>query len=77
MAANRIALMAPLRRMAKAVKFAGEVFPGEIQAPKDGDLVLMWRSPTQVEAFVKIRPQNCPKDITANIALDLSQDDQE
>jgi hypothetical protein len=77
MAANRTALMAPLRRMAKAVKFAGEVFPGEIQAPKDGDLVLMWRSPTQVEAFVKIRPQNCPKDITANIALDLSQDDKE
>ncbi|MDR2308868.1 MAG: DUF2586 domain-containing protein [Paucimonas sp.] len=77
MAANTSALMAPLRRMAKAVKFAGEVFPGEIQSPKDGDLVIAWKSRTQVEVFIKIRPHNCPKDITANIALDLSQDNQE
>lgn len=77
MAANTSALMAPLRKMAKAVKFAGEVFPGEIQSPKDGDLVIAWKSRTQVEVFLKIRPHNCPKDITANIALDLSQDNQE
>ncbi|MBX9756559.1 MAG: DUF2586 domain-containing protein, partial [Pseudomonadaceae bacterium] len=25
----------------------------------------------------KLRPFNCPKDLTANIALDLSQDDEE
>jgi hypothetical protein len=77
MAANTSALMAPLRKMAKAVKFAGEVFPGEIQSPKDGDLVIAWKSRNQVEVFLKIRPHNCPKDITANIALDLSQDNQE
>lgn len=77
MAANTSALMAPLRRMAKAVKFAGEVFPGEIQSPRDGDLVITWKSRAQVEVFIKIRPHNCPKDITANIALDLSQDNQE
>ncbi len=77
MAANTSALMAPLRAMAKAVKFAGEVFPGEIQSPKDGDLVISWSSRTQVQVFLKIRPHNCPKDITANIALDLSQDNQE
>lgn len=77
MAANTSALMAPLRRMAKAVKFAGEVFPGEIQPPRDGDLVIVWKSNTQVEVFIRIRPHNCPKDITANIALDLSQDNQE
>lgn len=77
MATNTMALMAPLRRMAKAVKFAGEVFPGEIQTPKDGDLVIVWKSRTQVEVFLQIRPHNCPKDITANIALDLSQDAQE
>jgi len=77
MAANTSALMAPLRQMAKAVKFAGEVFPGEIQPPRDGDLVIVWKSHTQVEVFIRIRPHNCPKDITANIALDLSQDNQE
>ncbi|WP_273822700.1 DUF2586 domain-containing protein [Pseudomonas asplenii] len=77
MAANTSALMAPLRAMAKAIKFAGEVFPGEIQSPKDGDLVITWTSRVQVQVFLKIRPHNCPKDITANIALDLSQDNQE
>lgn len=59
------------------MKFAGEVFPGEIQPPRDGDLVIVWKSHTQVEVFIRIRPHNCPKDITANIALDLSQDNQE
>lgn len=76
-AANTSYLMGPLRKMAKAVTFAGEVFPGEIQAPRDGDLVISWKSRTAVEVFIKIRPFNCPKDITANIALDLSSDDQE
>ncbi|MNJ22031.1 hypothetical protein D3C77_163960 [compost metagenome] len=77
MAVNTNALMAPLRKMAKSAKFAGEVFPGEIEAPKDGDLVIVWKSRTQVEVYLKIRPLNCPKDITANIALDLSQDEKE
>ncbi|MGO4366651.1 DUF2586 domain-containing protein [Pseudomonas sp. PAB10] len=71
------ALMAPLRAMAKSVKFAGQVFPGEIEPPKDGAIVLVWKSKTAVEAFIKLRPLNCPKDLTANIALDLSTDDLE
>lgn len=65
-------LMAPLRAMAKSTTFAGRVFPGEIEQPKDGDIVLTWKSKTAVEAFLKLRPLNCPKDLTANIALDLS-----
>ncbi|MBA5961104.1 DUF2586 family protein [Pseudomonas lactis] len=77
MAVNVNALMAPLRRMAKSVKFAGEVFPGEIESPKDGDIVLTWKSKTAVEVYIKIKPHNCPKDLTANIALDLSTDDSE
>ncbi|MNP37313.1 hypothetical protein D3C76_1307550 [compost metagenome] len=77
MARNTTALMAPLRKMAKSATLADEVFPGEIQAPKDGDLVIVWKSRTQVEVYLKVRPLNCPKDITANIALDLSQDAQE
>lgn len=74
MAVNTTALMAPLRRMAKSVKFAGSVFPGEIETPKDGDIVLVWKSKTAVEAYIKVKPYNCPKDLTANIALDLSND---
>ena len=77
MAAAVSAFMKPLRQMAKSATFAGQVFPGEIEAPKDGDIVLVWLSKTQVEIYIKIRPLNCPKDLTANIALDLSNDDSE
>ncbi|WP_342653524.1 DUF2586 domain-containing protein [Pseudomonas sp. F3-2] len=77
MAVNTNALMAPLRAMAKSTTFAGQVFPGEIEPPKDGDIVLSWTSKTAVEAYIKLRPLNCPKDLTANIALDLSTDDTE
>ena len=74
MAVASTALMAPLRAMAKSVAFAGQVFPGEIEAPKDGAIVLVWKSKTAIEVYIKIKPYNCPKDITANIALDLSND---
>ncbi|WP_460098257.1 DUF2586 domain-containing protein [Pseudomonas sp. H3_C08] len=77
MAAAISAFMKPLRQMAKSTTFAGQVFPGEIESPKDGDIVLTWTSKTKVEIYIKIRPLNCPKDLTANIALDLSNDDSE
>ncbi|BAP41301.1 tail sheath [Pseudomonas sp. StFLB209] len=77
MAVNTSALMAPLRAMAKSTTFAGQVFPGEIEPPVDGDIVLTWKSKTEVEAFMKLRPLNCPKALTANIALDLSTPNQE
>jgi hypothetical protein len=71
------AFMKPLRQMAKSTTFAGQVFPGEIESPRDGDIVLVWLNKTKVEIYIKIRPLNCPKDLTANIALDLSTDDLE
>jgi hypothetical protein len=74
MAVNTNQLMAPLRAMAKSTAFNGEVFPGDIEPPKDGDLVLSWLSKTKVAAYIKLKPLNCPKDLTANIALDLSTD---
>lgn len=77
MAAAISAFMKPLRQMAKSTTFAGLVFPGEIESPQDGDIVLVWHSKTKVEIYIKIRPLNCPKDLTANIALDLSDDNQE
>lgn len=77
MAAAVSAFMKPLRAMAKSATFAGQVFPGEIESPKDGDIVLVWHTKTKVEVYIKIKPLNCPKDLTANIALDLSNDDSE
>lgn len=74
MAVNTNQLMAPLRAMAKSTTFNGEVFPGDIEPPKDGDLVLSWLSKTKVVAYIKLKPLNCPKDLQANIALDLSTD---
>jgi hypothetical protein len=77
MATTTSKLMAPLRAMAKSTRFAGQVFPGEIEQPKDGDIVLTWKSKTAVEAYLQLTPLNCPKDLTANIALDLSTTDTE
>ncbi|CAI8979805.1 Phage tail protein [Pseudomonas sp. IT-P100] len=77
MAAAASAFKKPLRVMAKSAKFAGQVFPGEIESPKDGDIVIVWHTKTKVEVYIKIKPLNCPKDLTANIALDLSNDDSE
>ncbi len=77
MAANKSALMRPLREMARSVTFANQQFPGDIEPPKDDAITLVWMSKTKVEAYVKVRPYNCPKDLTANIALDLSSGDEE
>ncbi|MGG7596783.1 DUF2586 domain-containing protein [Pseudomonas sp. WC1] len=74
MAAAVTAFMKPLRAMAKSTTFAGEQFPGEIEHPKDGDIVLTWVTKTRIEVYIKLTPLNCPKDLTANIALDLSNE---
>lgn len=74
MEVNRTALMAPLRQMAKSTKVGANVFPGEIEQPTANSIVLSWTSKTAVVAYLTLRPFNCPKDITANLALDLSTD---
>jgi hypothetical protein len=76
MASTKLKLMRPLREMSRSVTFAGMQFPGDIQPPKDDDIVLVWKTRTQIEAYLKLRPYNCPKDLTANIALDLSLEDE-
>lgn len=77
MASTKKKLMGPLREMSRSVIFAGIQFPGDIQPPKDGDITLLWKSRTSIEAYLLVRPYNCPKDLTANIALDLSMGDEE
>lgn len=65
-------LMRPLLEMSRGTVFQGIPFRAEIQPPKDGDIAITWVTRTQVEVFMIARPFDIPKDITANIVLDLS-----
>lgn len=64
--------MRPLREMSKSVEFAGQVFPGDIRPPSDDSITIVWPSLNAVEVYLKVQPWNCPKEITANLILDLS-----
>lgn len=66
----------PLREMSKSIEFAGNVFPGEIKAPSDDAIAFLWHTKTRVEFWVKVCPYECPKDITANIIIDLTLQEQ-
>lgn len=70
-AAAKTYFMRPLREMSRSVQFAGEVFPGDIVAPSEDSITIVWPSRTHVEIYIKIQPYNSPKSITANIILDL------
>jgi hypothetical protein len=65
-------LMRPLMEMAKSYVFQGIPFPAEIKPPKDTDIGINWITRTQVEIYLTTRPFESPKEITANIILDLS-----
>ena len=65
-------LMRPLREMSRSTMIMGEVFPGEITPPEEGDITLTWITRTYLNAGIAARPYNCPKNIVANLALDLT-----
>ncbi|UUA73091.1 DUF2586 domain-containing protein [Cellvibrio sp. QJXJ] len=69
---NKTYFMRPLREMSKSVEFAGQVFPGDIRPPSDDSITIVWPSLNAVEVYIKVQPWNCPKEITANLILDLS-----
>ncbi|WP_419174409.1 DUF2586 domain-containing protein [Desulfosediminicola sp.] len=71
-AANKLYFMRPLRKMAKSAILLGEPFPGEIYPPTDSSIDIVWLDKTTVQIYLTVRPYNCPKDITVNLALDLS-----
>lgn len=64
----------PLRQMSKSVTFFGYTFPGEIEPPTDDAVLIVWESNTHVKIYLTLKPYNCPKQITANLVLDLSED---
>ena len=61
----------PLREMSRSTTINGKDFPGECMSPKEDAVVITWKNKNQVEIFITVRPYDCPKDITANILLDL------
>jgi len=73
-AENKQFFMRPLRAMAKSVTILGKTFPGEIYPPTDDAIEIVWMDKTTVQIYLTIQPYNCPKDITVNLALDLSND---
>jgi len=72
MAAAKTYFMRPLREMSRSSQILGQVFPGEIEPPQDGDIVIDWPSKYAVQLYMVVRPYNSPKSITCNILLDLS-----
>lgn len=73
-AENKSFFMRPLRAMAKSVTIMGLTFPGEISPPSDDAIEIVWMDKNTVQIYLMIRPYHCPKDITVNLALDLSTD---
>lgn len=69
---NKTYFSRPLREMSHSTVFAGETFPGEIMSPKSDAVTIVWPTRTSVEVYLKLQPYNCPKQITANLVLDLS-----
>jgi len=69
---NKSYFMKPLREMSKSATILGTVFPGDITAPVDGDITIIWTSNKSVVIYMVVRPYNSPKAITVNIALDLN-----
>lgn len=61
----------PLRDMSKSANVNGKEFPGECHPPKDDAVTIVWHSKTKVTIYIKVRPYDCPKEITVNIFLDL------
>ena len=65
-------MMRPLREMSRSYVFQNIPFPAELKSPKEGDVAINWVTRTQVEVYMIARPFEIPKEITANIVLDLS-----
>jgi hypothetical protein len=71
-AAAQMHFARPLREMSKSRKVLGIPFPGEIHPPAKDAVTLVWCTKYALEIWLTARPYNCPKDITCNLLLDLT-----
>ncbi|WP_432325205.1 DUF2586 domain-containing protein [Yersinia enterocolitica] len=74
-AAHKTYFSKVLREMARSTQINGITFPGEVKPPKEGDVVMTWRTATKVEIYIVVRPYECPKGITVSLMLDASLED--
>ena len=67
----------PLREMSRVtqVVIGGQTHTlvGDIEPPKRDAVAIQWLTRSQVRMVVVVRPYACPKDIKADVVLDLSQ----
>ncbi|AJJ01269.1 hypothetical protein BZ21_70 [Yersinia pseudotuberculosis] len=74
-AAHKTYFSKVLREMARSTQINGITFPGEVKPPKEGDVVITWRTATKVEIYIVVRPYECPKSITVSLMLDTALED--
>lgn len=63
-----------MRQMSKSISIGAVLFPGEIMPPKDEGVTIQWPTKTKVTIGLVVTPHNCPKAISVNIALNLSNE---
>lgn len=69
--ANHQSLFArPLREMSKASEINGVLFPGEVKAPQDGDVKIVWKTKKHVEIYIVVRLYEMPLQISISLLLD-------
>ncbi|SGZ02145.1 Putative tail sheat protein [Moritella viscosa] len=62
----------PLREMSKSTTIGKQMFPGDIQPPSADAITINWVNRNKVKIYIKAKPYDCPKEIVANLMLDLS-----
>jgi hypothetical protein len=72
-AAHEGFFMQPIFDAAKETVVNGVSKPGLVQTPQDGDIVINFKSATEVDIYMMAAPVNCPKKISAHISLDLNR----
>jgi len=69
-AAHQTLFARPLREMSKASEINGVMFPGEVKAPRDGDVQIVWKTKKHVEIYIVVRLYEVPLQITISLLLD-------
>ncbi|WP_296059593.1 DUF2586 domain-containing protein [uncultured Amphritea sp.] len=69
---NKTYFQRPLREASKSTKFKGVPFPAMILPPLPDDIAIVWTNSTDVQVYISAQPYNCPKKITVNLMLDLT-----
>ncbi|EHM47024.1 DUF2586 domain-containing protein [Yokenella regensburgei] len=70
--AHQSLFMKPLREMSTAARINGVAFPGEVKAPQDGDVTIVWKNKKTVDIYIVVRTYEVPLQITINLLLDAS-----